>query len=189
MWKLLASTRVTSTGASRRPFTAARPPNPAPTTTTRCRHERRAAIAKATSVATRQLFSASARLAGMLRARGDLADPAEHEWRHRRSGDAAGLRIAEGGDEDLVEVGGVERVGLGDRHGEEDARRRGGPGERAPRPRPPPTPPGGARAGPTSGCRRRGTSRAASRAPARPPSPGARGCGGGRGRPWRRRTP
>ena len=39
MWKLLASTRVTSTGASRRPFTAASPPNPAPTTTTRFRHD------------------------------------------------------------------------------------------------------------------------------------------------------
>ena len=129
VWKLLASTSVTSTGTSRRPLTALRPPKPAPMTTTRglTGPPHLPAMATATSAATRQLFSASARLAGTLRPGGGLADAPEHERGHRRAADAAGLGVGQGGDQDVVEGGGVEGVVHRDRDGEEDAGVAAGP--------------------------------------------------------------
>ena len=75
-------------------------------------------------------------------------------------GDAAGLGIAQGGDEHLSRsaASSAAASGIGTVSSMPVA---GGPGGPARRPRPRPTPPGGAPAGRTSGCRRPGTSRAA----------------------------
>ena len=88
----------------------------------------------------------------------------------------AGVAVVERPVQHRVELVGVELVGLGDRHADEDTGRR--PRAMAQR-RPPPRPPNrhdAARAAPTNGCRTPGTSRDASRAPARRRSRGTRAC-------------